>query len=162
MNRLKIYSLLSLRFSKCCFCPGKKITRCILGIYFRFILYRNDSKIDFMRTWIRIERTTGHRLGELPVPATAICMLFPKIKSPPREKRTKSGFRPLFAPRFAQYDRLNATTTPNIIISSPYLFFFTFNIEILILRRNTYFRLDIKRKKFLTWKNDSDIIPNLS
>lgn len=24
-------------------------------IYFRFILYRNDSKIDFMRTWIRIE-----------------------------------------------------------------------------------------------------------
>lgn len=85
--------MLSLRFSKCSFCPGKKIMRYILGIYFRLILQERFKN----RFYAHVNPHWGprHRLGELLEPATAICMLFPKIKSPPREKRTKSGFRPL-------------------------------------------------------------------
>lgn len=86
-------SLLSLRFSKRSFCPGKRIMRYIFGIYFRLILQERFKN----RFYAHVNPHWGprHRLGELLEPTTAICMLFPKIKSPPREKRTKSGFRPL-------------------------------------------------------------------
>lgn len=86
-----------------------------------------------------------HRLGELLEPATAICMLFPKIKSPPREKRTKSGFRPLRTSLrtvsflFKRYKLRILLFFPSVI----------FKIDIKILH-HTHFRLNIKRKKFFT------------